>query len=114
LIFYQHQIKGHYRVLPDTYLFAFRNSHGQRFYVDGYAKLLPILNIRDVSSVKAVKSNDHGIFECLTGFMAFDVVPIPSEEVAHAVEFLRHASFIVVREVWVPRKESGNCIQVLS
>lgn len=96
------------------FLFAFRNSHRQRLNVDGYAELVPILNIRDVSSVKAVESNDHGIFECLTSFLAFVVVPIPSEEVAHAVEFLRHASFIVVREVWVPCKKSGNRIQVLS
>jgi hypothetical protein len=48
--------------------------------------------------MKAIESNDHGIFECFASFFAFVVDPISSEEVAHAVGSLRHASFVGICE----------------
>lgn len=58
LLIFSIQVKSYYKALLDAYLFAFRNSYRQRLNIDGYAELVPVLNIRDVSSVKAVESND--------------------------------------------------------
>jgi hypothetical protein len=62
---------------------------------------MPILKIIYIGSIEAVESDDHGIFECLTGFLAFFVISIPIEEVTHAVKFFRHTSFFLVRETGI-------------
>jgi hypothetical protein len=74
---------------------------------------VPVLKIIYIGSIKAVESNDHCIFERLTCFPAFFVISIPIEEIAHAVKFLRHTSFFIIRESRILRKELGYCIQVL-
>jgi hypothetical protein len=96
-----------------TYLFAFRNGRRQRLNADSYAEFMPVLKISYIGSIETVEPDDHGIFECLTCFLAFYVISIPMEEIAHAVKLLRHASFFVVRETRVSRKELGYCIQIL-
>ena len=64
------------------YLFAFCNSRRQRINVDGYTKLVPVLNVRNVGSIEAVELNDQGIFACLSSFLTFVVVTNLCEEVA--------------------------------
>jgi hypothetical protein len=97
----------------NTYCLAFHYSLRQRRNVHGYAKLMPILDIRDVSSIKTVEPNNHGIFECFMGFRALTVFFIPSEKIAHTIEFLGYVPFLIVREVRVHCEKRRYRIQVL-
>jgi hypothetical protein len=74
---------------------------------------MPFLNISYIGSIETVEPNDHGIFERLKCFLAFYVISIRMEEIAHAVKLLRHASFFDARETRLSRKELGYCIQIL-
>ena len=89
------------------------DSFGQWLDVEGYAKLVPILNIGDVGTVQAVELDDHRVFEFSTSFFAFYIIFIPSKEVAHAIKLFRHISLRVVREVWILREESRDCVRIL-
>lgn len=81
------------------------DGFGQWLDVEGYAKLVPVLNIGDVGTVQAVELDDHRVFEFSTSFFAFYIIFIPSKEVAHAIILFRHTSLRVVREVWILREE---------
>jgi len=89
------------------------NSVRQWLDVEGYAKLVPVLDIGDVGTVQAVELDDHGVFESSTSFFAFLIILAPRKEVAHAIKLLRHASLGVVEKVWVLRKESRDCVRIL-
>lgn len=75
---------------------------------------MPVLNISHISSTEAVKSKNHNIFKRLTCFPVFFIMPLLSEEVAHAVKFLRHASYFIVCETQILwGKKVRDCIRIL-
>jgi hypothetical protein len=88
------------------------DSVGQWLDVEGYAKLVPVLDIGDVGTIQAVELDDHGVSECSTSFFALLIILVPSKEVAHAIKLFRHASPMVVREVWILCEESRDCVRV--
>ena len=89
------------------------DSFGQWLDVEGYAKLVPVLNIGNVGTVQAIELDDHCVFESSTSFFAFRVIVTPSKEVAHAIKLFRHTSLRVVRELWILHEESRDCVRIL-
>jgi hypothetical protein len=87
-----------------------RNSVRQWLNVEGYTKLMPVLDVSDIGTVQAIKSYDQGVVEYSTSLFTFLTVLVPSKEVAHAIKLLRHAPLEIIGKVWILGEKSRDCV----
>jgi len=87
--------------IATTHGLTTRDSHRQRNDVHGYAKLLPVFDVGNISAIKMVESNYHSVLEISMGLLSLIIVSIPVKEVAHAVELFYNASINGVVEFWI-------------